>query len=41
MSAIKMRNLRRFTLFGRRGFAATCALLDAPHGCENRRMNAR
>jgi hypothetical protein len=41
MSAIKMRNLRRFTLFVRRGFAATRAHPDTPHGCENRRMNAR
>jgi hypothetical protein len=41
MSAIKMRNPRRFAVFVRRGFAATCAYLDAPRGCENRRMNAR
>jgi len=40
-SAIKTFGRRRFTVFVRRGFAATCAHLDAPRAHENRRMNAR
>jgi hypothetical protein len=41
MTAIKMRYPRRFAVFVRRGFAATCAYPDMPRGRENRRMNGR
>jgi hypothetical protein len=48
MSAIKMRNLRRFTLFGRRGFAATslicagaCPPDERPMNANRRKLNAK
>jgi len=43
MSAIKMRDPRRFTVFVRRGFAATCAHLGAARlrkPADERQMNA-
>jgi hypothetical protein len=38
--AIKVRNPLRFTVFARRGFAATCAHSNVSRVRENRRMNA-